>query len=131
MSAQFTAGDSATGSAGDLPRGSGSVLVNGTTTERQGPATSGNAVSDVMGNPNLEDTVQLGDRSGTIDATRGVFPQPHSVEPPYGQPEPAERVISTVEQNQHANGSEYLTCNAKQCYCESTGVLFVSEISGE
>ena len=101
MSAQDAGGDSATRPPVEPPRGSGSVLVNGTTNEGLGSATPGQNLSGRLGNPNLEDLVQLGDRPGPVGADRGSLPPPHLIDPPYEIPEQGARVMTTVEQGQH------------------------------
>ena len=101
MSAQDAGGDSATRPPVEPPRGSGSVLVNGTTNERLGSATPGQNLSGRLGNPNLEDLVQLGDRPDPVGADRGSLPPPHLIDPPYEIPEQGARVMTTVEQGQY------------------------------
>ncbi|CAE7449901.1 unnamed protein product [Symbiodinium sp. CCMP2456] len=96
MSAQLSGSDSA---ARVSNRGQGDgVMVNGTT-EPRGSDPSGESVLASLENPNLLDTVQLGDRPGPLQPLTTASSQPHSAEPQYATPDPGARVITTVERN--------------------------------
>ena len=97
MYAQVTESDSAAAPRGDQPRGSAEV-VNGVTPEPRGPDTSGEGMISGMGNPNLLDSVQLGDRPEPTMTANDLLQPPRVTDPPYGNSDMGAHVMTTVDQ---------------------------------
>ena len=97
MYAQVTESDSAAAPRGDQPRGSAEV-VNGVTPEPRGPDTSGEGMISGMGNPNLLDSVQLGDRPEPTMTANDLLQPPRATDPPYGNSDMGAHVMTTVDQ---------------------------------
>ena len=96
MSAQLYNGDSAAVPKPGPPQGDGAMMVNGTAAEGQGTDTSGVGGLGSLGNPNLLDTMQLGDRPGPLPASGLTTTPPPQVDPPYGNPDMGANVLTTT-----------------------------------
>ncbi|OLQ13573.1 hypothetical protein AK812_SmicGene2398 [Symbiodinium microadriaticum] len=96
MSAQLYNGDSAAVPKPGPPQGDGTMMVNGTAAEGQGADTSGVGGSGSLGNPNLLDTMQLGDRPGPLPANGPITTPPPQVDPPYGNPDMGANVVTAT-----------------------------------
>ena len=96
MSAQLYNGDSAAVPKPAPPQGDGAMMVNGTAAEGQGTDTSGVGGLGSLGNPNLLDTMQLGDRPGPLPVSGPTTTPPPQVDPPYGNPDMGANVLTTT-----------------------------------